>query len=260
MFTKELEAALLDKRVRFVVHSLKDMPTTLPVGLCIGAILERASPLDAVVMASRHRDLYHSIQDLPRGSVIGTSSVRRKAQLTRAYPHLQFKDVRGNLNTRLSKLDSDDNAYDALVLAYAGMYRMGWHSRITHSLSTDVCMYAVGQGALAVECRDDDVEILDMLSTLIHPTTEKETIAERTVMRELEGGCSVPIGVASVWTSDYSTMELSAVVSSLDGSKILTAKRSLVVESISDAQELGSQVARQLLKEGASQLLAQCRE
>jgi hydroxymethylbilane synthase len=226
LFTKELEVALEAGEVDFVVHSMKDLPTTLPPGLVIGAVLERQDPRDAVVL--RAGSSAEGLGELEAGAVIGTSSLRRTAQLRAAYPHLQFQDVRGNLNTRLQKLDDPSGPYSALILAAAGIQRMGWQERISEFLGPETCMHAVGrgsgavkcsavqvgQGALAVECRASDRATLQLLAQLHHretvlqvasslPTrapgctalqsTALQTIAERAFMKMLEGGCSVPV-------------------------------------------------------------------
>ncbi|XP_065574019.1 porphobilinogen deaminase-like isoform X1 [Artemia franciscana] len=185
LFTKELEVALEKKEVDFVVHSSKDLPTTLPDGMVIAAILEREDPRDSVIVSSRHS--FKSISELPPASVVGTSSLRRSAQLIQKYPHIIIKDVRGNLNTRLKKLDAPEGPYDALVLAAAGVKRMGWQNRITQVLDPSVCMYAIGQGALAIECREGDKETIELLSHLYHAETALRCVAERSFLRTLEG-------------------------------------------------------------------------
>ena len=183
LFTKELEVALEKKDVDFVVHSMKDLPTTLPPGMVIGAVLEREDPRDAVIIKSSLTS--KSLGELPHGSVIGTSSLRRAAQLRSAFPGLVFQDVRGNLNTRLRKLDDPAGPYSALILAVAGVQRMGWAERISQHLDSDLCLHAVGQGALAVECRDCDLNTLELLSNLHHKETVIATIAERSFMKTL---------------------------------------------------------------------------
>uniref|UniRef100_A0A6Q2ZCY9 hydroxymethylbilane synthase n=1 Tax=Esox lucius TaxID=8010 RepID=A0A6Q2ZCY9_ESOLU len=192
LFTKELENALERNEVDLVVHSLKDLPTTLPDGFTIGAVLQRESPYDAVVLHPKNSGL--TLDSLPDGSVIGTSSLRRAAQLKKRFSHLEFKDIRGNLNTRLKKLDEKED-YSAIILAAAGLKRMGWETRISQVLNPEDCMYAVGQGALAVEVRARDSDILEMVSNLHHPETVLRCIAERAFLRRLEGGCSVPVAV-----------------------------------------------------------------
>jgi hydroxymethylbilane synthase len=193
LFTKELEVALIDRHVDFVVHSLKDLPTELPANLVVGAVCKRDDPRDALVL--RANQTQKDLSLLTPGSVIGTSSLRRAAQLRRKFPHLQINDIRGNLNTRLRKLDDEASVYTGLILAVAGLERMEWKQRISSILSPDDCMYAVGQGAMAVECRADDLETLTMLSVLTDPATLLQCIAERAFLRRLEGGCSVPVAV-----------------------------------------------------------------
>ncbi|XP_069470487.1 porphobilinogen deaminase isoform X2 [Ambystoma mexicanum] len=194
LFTKELETALERNEVDLVVHSLKDLPTTLPLGFTIGAICKRESPHDAVVFHPSNAG--KTLSSLAEKSVIGTSSLRRAAQLKKRFAHLDFRDIRGNLNTRLRKLD-ENNEFSAIILAAAGLRRMGWESRIGQVLNPEECMYAVGQGALAVEVRSKDQDILSMVSALHHPETVLRCIAERAFMRQLEGGCSVPVAVNS---------------------------------------------------------------
>ncbi|ELT90056.1 hypothetical protein CAPTEDRAFT_178034 [Capitella teleta] len=192
LFTRELEQSLLNYDVDFVVHSLKDLPTQLPDNLVIGAVCRRDDPRDAVVMRS---DLtFTSLAELPAGSVVGTSSLRRGAQLARKYPELTIKDVRGNLQTRFRKLD-EDKGFDCLVLAAAGLERMKWTDRISELLPPTDCMYAVAQGAMAVECRHDDERTIALLSAMHDRDTVLRVIAERALLRQLEGGCSVPVAV-----------------------------------------------------------------
>ncbi|CAG8541239.1 10787_t:CDS:2 [Diversispora eburnea] len=192
LFTKELETALQNNQVDLVVHSLKDLPTTLPVGMTIGAILKRENPHDAVVIKQGLN--VKSLKELPKGSIIGTSSVRRTAQLKRAFPDLIFQNVRGNLNTRLRKLDDPNGPYSALILAVAGLIRLNQNDRISEILPSSIILHAVGQGALAVECRTNDEEVIKLLSVLEDEDTKLCCTAERSLLRILEGGCSVPIG------------------------------------------------------------------
>jgi len=232
LFTKELEVALEKGDVDFVVHSMKDLPTTLPPGMVIGAVLEREDPRDAVIMKSGSTS--KSLADLPNGSVIGTSSLRRAAQLRAAFPTLVFQDVRGNLNTRLRKLDDPSGPYSALILAVAGVSRMGWAERISQYLEGDLCMHAVGQGALAVECRDEDMDTLAMLANLHHRDTVLTTIAERSFMKTLEGGCSVPVAVNSKVLDNG--VSLHGGVWSIDGKTSLKGKK--VVNFVDDDDDL----------------------
>ncbi|KAJ2394280.1 hypothetical protein GGI23_004749, partial [Coemansia sp. RSA 2559] len=220
LFTQELEAALASGAIDLVVHSLKDMPTQLPDNMELVAITEREDPRDAVIMSVQNRDVKR-LDDLPAGSVIGTGSVRRVAQLRRLYPQLRFMDIRGNLNTRMAKLDADDSPYAALVLAAAGMKRLGEQDRITHML--DSVLYAVGQGALGIEARAGDAGVKQRVAQcLSHRATRLACLAERQLMRDLEGGCSVPIGVRSQWT-DSERLVLQAIVAAPDGSEAVEA-------------------------------------
>lgn len=214
LFTKELENALLDNTVDFVVHSLKDLPTVLPEGMGIGAVCKRDDPRDVVVMHQKHKD--QTLKKLPKGSVVGTSSLRRAAQIRRNFPHLVIKDVRGNLNTRFRKLDDADD-YDCLVLAYAGLDRMSWQDRASHILDPSECMYSVSQGAMAVECRAKDVETLELLSSLHHYPTLLQIIAERAFLRTMEGGCHAPVAVCTTCGEDKLTLE--GGVFSIDGTE-----------------------------------------
>ncbi|CAH0718509.1 unnamed protein product, partial [Brenthis ino] len=217
LFTKDLEDALRNDSVDFVVHSLKDLPTSLPEGLTIGAVLEREDPRDALVLREDVKDL--TLSTLPEGSVIGTSSLRRTAQLRGSYPHLTVSDVRGNLNTRLRKLDASTKDYCALLLANAGLQRMGWGDRISKILPCSEMMYAVGQGALAVECRSDNEDILNMLAPFNHPETYCRVLAERSFLKTLGGGCSAPVGVSTKLKPLDASFKLSITggVWSLDG-------------------------------------------
>lgn len=214
LFTKELEVALQNGDVDMIVHSLKDLPTSLPSGMVIGAICKRENPYDAVVFRPDHSK--STLRSLPNGSVVGTSSLRRVAQLRRAYPHLQFQSVRGNLNTRLRKLD-EDGTYVALILAAAGLIRMDLVDRISAELSPEECLYAVGQGALAIECKADDQDTLRLLSSIADQETTVRCIAERSFMKTLEGGCSAPVAVCSSMDNDKLTLK--GGVFSLDGSE-----------------------------------------
>ncbi|MDX1977714.1 MAG: hydroxymethylbilane synthase [Pseudanabaenaceae cyanobacterium bins.68] len=248
LFTKELEDAMLNRQVDFAVHSLKDLPTNLPPGLTLGAVTEREDPSDAVVFHSRH--LQKSLEHLPDGAVIGTSSLRRLAQLRHHYPHLAFKDVRGNLNTRLAKLDSGD--YDALILAAAGLQRLGMPERIEQILDPAICLHAVGQGALGIECRDRDLEILELFQPISHSPTTQRCLAERSFLRELEGGCQVPIGVNSAITGDRLTLK--GMVASLDGTRLIQAE---ITDSEAAAEAIGIELAQQLKAQGAQAILDQ---
>jgi hydroxymethylbilane synthase len=246
LFTKELEVQMLDGKADFAVHSLKDLPTNLPEGLMLGCVTEREDPADALVVHENFKQ--YQLATLPEGSVIGTSSLRRLAQLRHHYPHLSFKDVRGNLNTRLAKLDSGD--YDALILAYAGLHRLGFGDRIHQSIPAAISLHAVGQGALGIECRDGDREILEIIKTLEHTPTSQRCLAERSFLRELEGGCQVPIGVNT--TIENGQLTLSGLVASLDGKRVI---KNTVTGAPESAEELGLQLATKLKAQGAKVIL-----
>ncbi|XP_003418230.1 porphobilinogen deaminase isoform X3 [Loxodonta africana] len=213
LFTKELEHALEKNEVDLVVHSLKDLPTVLPPGFTIGAICKRESPYDAVVFHPKF--VGKTLETLPERSVVGTSSLRRAAQLQRKFPHLEFRSIRGNLNTRLRKLD-EQQVFSAIILAEAGLHRMGWQNRVGQILHPEECMYAVGQGALGIEIRAKDQHILDLVSVLHDPETLLRCIAERAFLRHLEGGCSVPVAVHTAVKDGQ--LYLTGGVWSLDGS------------------------------------------
>jgi len=251
LFTKELEMALLDKSIDFAVHSLKDIPTRLPEGLTVGAICKRHNTQDCLVVNQKHKQA--TLATLPPGSVIGSSSLRRVSQLKRAYPHLVFKDVRGNLNTRLQKLD--EGQYDALILAVAGLSRLKFDDRIHEIISDDVCFYAVGQGALAIECREDDKELLQLLSIIHHPETAASCVAERAFLRGVEGGCQIPVGVSSSVENDVLTLK--GIVLSLNGSSAIKGE---VKGNSKEAEKLGEQLANKLKSEGADKILKEVLE
>jgi hydroxymethylbilane synthase len=248
LFTKELEQSMLNQEIDLAVHSLKDLPTRLPAGLILGAITEREDPADALVVRQQFQG--NTLANLPPGSVIGTSSLRRLAQLRHHYPHLQFKDIRGNLNTRLAKLDAGE--YDALVLAVAGLQRLGMGDRIHQVISPEISLHAVGQGALGIECREDDPEILDLLKALEHQPTAQCCLAERAFLRELEGGCQVPIGVNT--SLDDSKLLLKGVIASVDGQRLVQGQ---IKGSTQQSEALGQQLAQQLKSQGAAEILAE---
>lgn len=269
LFTKELEGALEAGEIDMIVHSLKDLPTTLPPGMGIAVIYQRDSPTDALVLHPRHKGLW--IETLPPGSVVGTSSLRRVAQLKRNFPALKFESVRGNLNTRLKKLDEGSGgvAYDALVLATAGMDRMGWRERLSQELDKSVCMYAVGQGALAVETRLDDDRINRLLLPLNHPDTFVSCTAERAFLHTLEGGCSVPVGIHSEMDAQSSQLTMEGAVFSLDGSEMVRDSECLTLpegyqslgmeEWTRLATTAGEGLARKLLAQGAGKILLEAK-
>lgn len=244
LFTKEIEEDLLNGTVDLAVHSLKDMPTVLPEGLCLTAITERANVGDAFVS-----NKYGSFEELPLGAVVGTSSLRRKAQLLAKRPDLEIRDLRGNVDTRLRKLD--EGLYDAIILAAAGLERLGHGDRISSLIPADVCLPAVGQGALAIEARTEDKEVRDMLSFLNDLTTKQATDAERAFLGLLEGGCQVPIGVHA--DVEGENIRIEAIIAALDGSTIL---RDTINGKTDDAVSLGQQLGKKMLAAGGQEILA----
>ena len=243
LFTKEIETALLDGEVDLAVHSLKDMPTKLPDGLCLTAITERAVVGDAFVS-----NKYNTFAEMPAGAVLGTSSLRRKAQLLAKRPDLDIRDLRGNVDTRLHKLDEDQ--YDAIILAAAGLTRLGYADRIKETLPCDFCIPAVGQGALAIECRTDNKEVRAMLEFLNHPATKSCTDAERAFLGLVEGGCQVPIGVHA--EAEGERMHVTAIIAALDGSTLL---RDEIDGDVAEAVALGQTLGRRMLANGGKAIL-----
>ncbi|MBD2393821.1 hydroxymethylbilane synthase [Cyanobacterium aponinum FACHB-4101] len=248
LFTKELEVGMLNGDVDFAVHSLKDLPTNLPEGLMLGCVTQRVNPADALVVHEKHKD--KQLETLPEGSVIGTSSLRRLAQLRHHFPHLTFKDVRGNVNTRLAKLDAGE--YDAIILAVAGLERLGMGDRIHQVIPAEISLHAVGQGALGIECRTGDEKVLQVIKSIEDPNTRDCTLAERSFLRVLEGGCQIPIGVNSSLEGDNLT--LIGMVASLDGKKLL---KDSVTGDRTQAEKLGADLADKLKQQGAGEILAE---
>jgi hydroxymethylbilane synthase len=244
LFTKEIEEDLLSGEVDLAVHSLKDMPTVLPEGLCLTAITERANVGDAFVS-----NKYNSFAELPQGATVGTSSLRRKAQLLAARPDLVIKDLRGNVDTRLRKLD--EGQYDAVILAAAGLERLGYGDRVKSVIPSEVCLPAVGQGALAIECRSDDAEVRAMLSFLNDTPTLQATTAERAFLGLLEGGCQVPIGVHA--EAKCEDIHIEAIIAALDGTTIL---RDSIDGAAQDAAALGKRLGEKMLANGGREILA----
>ena len=246
LFTKELEVGMLQHEIDFAVHSLKDLPTQLPNGLVLGVVTERENPADALVVHAQHQD--KQIDTLPEGAVVGTSSLRRLAQLRHHFPHLSFKDIRGNLNTRLSKLDTGE--YDAIILAVAGLQRLGMSDRIHQVLPAEISLHAVGQGALGIECRADDQEVLSLLRAIEHVQTRDRALAERAFLRELQGGCQVPIGVNTQLNGN--TLTLTGIVISVDGKQLV---KDTVTGTANEAEQLGIELAQRLRQQGAQGIL-----
>ena len=246
LFTKELEAQMLVNHADIAVHSLKDLPTNLPDGLMLGCVTEREDPADALVVNARHQD--KTLASLPAGAVVGTSSLRRLAQLKYHYPHLLFKDVRGNVITRLEKLDSGD--YDCLILAAAGLGRLGLSNRIHELIDPNISLHAVGQGALGIECRVADPKVLTLIKVLEHRPTALRCLAERSFLRNLEGGCQVPIGVNSSF--ENGNLHLTGMVASLDGLRLIRDQAS---GPESDPESIGIALAEKLRSQGAGEIL-----
>ncbi len=243
LFVKELEAALLDGRADLAVHSMKDVPMQLPEGLELAVICEREDPFDAFVS-----NQYAHFDDLPQGAKLGTSSLRRKSQILKQRPDLDVVDLRGNVGTRLSKLDAGQ--YDAIILASAGLKRLNLHDRIRHTLTAEVSLPAVGQGALGLECRSQDQQVLDLIMPLMHQDSNACVRAERAFNAYLEGGCQVPI--AGFATLNDQELQVEGRVGSVDGVTLLRAKVQGVPEQ---AEALGVELAKKLLDQGAGELL-----
>lgn len=243
LFVKELESALLDGRADLAVHSMKDVPMQLPDGLELPVICEREDPFDAFV--SNH---YVSFDDLPKGAIVGTSSLRRKCQILHARPDLIIHDLRGNVGTRLAKLDS--GLYDAIILASAGLKRLGLATRIRHTMLPSMSLPAVGQGALGLECRAEDTQILNLIEPLRHTETQSCVRAERAFNAYLEGGCQVPI--AGYATLAEQTLTIEGRVGSVEGQTLLKA---IHTGDIHAPEDLGEALAKDLLAQGAGELL-----
>jgi hydroxymethylbilane synthase len=243
LFVKELETAMLEGRADIAVHSMKDVPVDFPPGLMLSTICQREDPRDAFVS-----NRYDSLTALPQGAVVGTSSLRRQCQLKALRPDLQIRDLRGNVNTRLAKLDAGE--FDAIILAAAGLIRLGFHSRIRTYLSVEQSLPANGQGAVGIECRSDDSALLALLAPLEHAPTRLAVLAERAMNRALQGGCQVPIGAFALVDGDQ--LWLRGLVGQLDGSQILQAE---VRGAASAGEALGQQLAEQLLAQGAGAIL-----
>lgn len=249
LFVKEIEHALLAGEIDFAVHSMKDVPTDVPPGLVIAAVTRREDPRDCYIA----KDGVTPLKAAPRGAVIGTSSLRRRAQLLHFRPDLRIVPLRGNLNTRFHKLREQD--MDGIVLARAGVLRLGWEGRITEVLDFSICLPAVGQGALGVEARQDDAEILGILACLNDPPTAAAVAAERAFLSRLEGGCQVPVGAYGRLESGV--LVLSGVVAGTDGSVLLKGELS---GAPSQAEKLGLELAEKLLAKGADHILSTVRQ
>ncbi len=243
LFIKELEVAMQKGEADIAVHSMKDVPVEFPDGFGLHAICERENPFDAFVS-----NQYAQLDDLPLGAIVGTSSLRRQCQLKYYRPDLQIRDLRGNVNTRLAKLD--DGQYDAIILAAAGLIRLGMEPRIRHTLNAELSLPAVGQGAVGIECRNDDAPLIALLAPLNHSHTAVRVRAERALNARLQGGCQVPIGSFS--TLQDETLTVFGMVGSITGKTLLKAQLSGHPDQ---SIELGEQVAEMLLQQGAQSLL-----
>lgn len=243
LFVKELETGMLQGDADIAVHSMKDVPMKLPEGLHLSVIMERENPTDAFVSNE-----YDSLEDLPLNAKVGTCSMRRQTQLKESRPDIEILDLRGNVNTRLAKLDNGD--YDAIILASAGLIRLGFADRIKHNIDTTQSLPAIGQGAVGIECREDDPMINEILSPLNHDKTAICVTAERALNERLNGGCQVPIGGFAELEGDQ--INLRGLIGYPDGTKIFRSEKSA---SIKDAEELGISVAEELLSQGGGKVL-----
>lgn len=244
LFVKELENALLEKRADIAVHSMKDVPMEFPEGLGLSVICQREDPRDAFVS-----NTYRSLDELPQGAIVGTSSLRRQCQLKQLRPDLDIRSLRGNVGTRLSKLDNGE--YDAIILASAGLIRLGLAERIASFIEVEQSLPAAGQGAVGIECRVDDEEVKALLAPLADATTTTCVLAERAMNTRLQGGCQVPIGGYAI--EQNGEVFLRALVGETDGSAIIRAEGKSAVEN---AEALGVSIAEQLLAQGADKILA----
>jgi len=249
LFTKELEVELLAGTVDLCVHSMKDVPTELPDGLVIAAMPERVDPRDAIVSGGAGYDLV----TLPPGARVGTSSLRRVAQVRALRPDVEIVDIRGNLDTRMRKAETGE--VDAVILASAGITRMGWADRISHYIPTEQMVSAVGQGAIGIEIREDDEFMLHVMERIGHPETMECVTAERVVMSKLEGGCQVPIGAYARY--EDGTLTIDAMVGSVDGTEIV---RQQMCGDAGEPEALGEAMVARLLSLGAAEILACVRD
>lgn len=255
LFVKEIEQAMLDGEIDMAVHSMKDMPSILPEGLTTGAVPRRKDPRDCLVSFEAN-----NLDSLPQGAKVGTSSLRRSSQLKKYRPDLQLEWIRGNIDSRLRKLENGD--YQAIILAAAGLQRMGWEDRITSFLSIETCLPAVGQGALGIECREEDTELLSLLALYNDEETSRTVAAERKYLSELNGGCQVPIGAYAVLkeaqgdhsSAEHDIIQLTGMVGTPDGELVLKESA-----EGTDPEALGIAVADKLKAKGAEQILAQIR-
>ena len=243
LFVKELEQAMLDGRADIAVHSMKDVPVEFPAGLMLHTICPRENPQDAFVS-----NQFKTLDELPQGAVVGTSSLRRQCQLKALRPDLTVRDLRGNVNTRLAKLDNGEFA--AIILAAAGLIRLGFESRIASLLPVELSLPANGQGAVGIECRSDDIAVQQLLAPLEHAPTRACVLAERAMNRKLQGGCQVPIGAFAVIEAD--SLWLRGLVGAVDGNEVI---RHQLRGPVAEAEQLGTALAEHLLAQGAGRIL-----
>ncbi|RUM60698.1 MAG: hydroxymethylbilane synthase [Persephonella sp.] len=243
LFVKEIEDALLNGDIDLAVHSLKDVPTHFPEGLYLGAITEREDPRDCLVSVK-----YKSLKELPKGAVIGTSSLRRKSQILKLRPDLTVKDLRGNVDTRLRKLENGE--YDAIILAYAGLKRLGLNHKATYIFNPEELIPAVAQGFLGIEIRANDEKIKSIVDKLNHKESFLRAEAERSFLRRLEGGCQVPLGCYS--SINNGKLKMIGFISNLDGTKFI---KDYVEGDIKKYKNLGIQLAEKLLSRGGEEIL-----
>jgi hydroxymethylbilane synthase len=245
VFTKELETALIDREIDIAVHSLKDLPTTLPDGLTLGAIPERASVEDAFLC----KDTNARLMDLPDGATIATGSMRRTAQLLTKRPDFRIVDIRGNVPTRIHKMLESN--WDGMILARAGLERLGLTAHIAHTISLEWVLPAAGQGALGIECRSDDTNTLELLAPLNHKATRQAITAERALLKALDGGCQVPIGTHGKIVGN--ALELSGCIAAMNGESLV---RAVHTGDATKAEQIGEELARTLLDMGGKEMLA----
>ncbi len=248
IFTREIEFELLNGEIDLAVHSLKDLPTKLPDGLTIGAVTEREDVRDVLISKDNL-----SLDKLPQNALIATGSLRRRAQLLHFRPDFKFVDLRGNIDTRFRKFDESN--WDGMVLAFAGVNRMNYTNRVSQIIPTDIILPAVGQGAIAVEVREDDYDILEMIEKINHKETELATKAERALLKHLEGGCQIPIGAFAFVSNGK--IKLSAMISNLDGTFMV---RDSMEGDLDDAEKVGFELAEKLLEQGGFKILDEIRK
>jgi hydroxymethylbilane synthase len=251
LFTKELEIALLDDLVDIAIHSYKDVPTFVPDGLTIAAVLKREDVHDVFIV--NQKKSYRNFVGLPLNAIIATGSLRRKCQLLNARPDIKIAEIRGNLNTRITKLDSSE--WHGMILAKAGVTRLGLAKRITDVLPFELMLPAVGQGALAIECRSRDLRIQEILRPLHHDPTAVTVTAERALLRYLEGGCQIPIGAFGQIMGNE--LQIDAVIGSLDGKQIVRGKK---IGTIFNAEQTGIDLAKELFNRGGKEILEEIRQ